>query len=156
MHCFTDNVGRVWEVEINVAQAKRVRGLLGVDFYTLPDDGFTLLGKLVSSPIDLVDVLYVLCKPQADSWGVSDEDFGRALGGDSIDAATEAFLAEVVDFFPKPRVRAGLKKVLAAARALSEATEAKLEAAIDAIDLESLVRPSPTDSPASSESTPDP
>ena len=34
---------------------------------------------------------------------VSDADFGRALSGDVIDAATTALLEELIDFFPSRR-----------------------------------------------------
>jgi hypothetical protein len=58
MRTFTDNAGRTWIVQVNVAAIKRVRGLLGVDLYKLLDDGFQALAKLVSDPVQLADVLY--------------------------------------------------------------------------------------------------
>ncbi len=66
MKTFTDNAGRTWTVSINVAAIKRVRGLLDVDLYKLVDDGFQPLSKLVSDPVQLADVLYCLCKDEAD------------------------------------------------------------------------------------------
>jgi hypothetical protein len=67
MHSFRDNVGRVWTVTINVAAVKRVRGLVGVDLYKLVDDGFKPLAALVSDPVQLADVLFCLCKDEADA-----------------------------------------------------------------------------------------
>ena len=84
MHSFVDNSRRTWEVAINVTAVKRIRGLLGIDLYALVDDGFKSLSKLVSDPVTLADVLYCLCKDQADKQSISDEDFGRALSGDVI------------------------------------------------------------------------
>ena len=78
MHSFVDNSRRTWEVAINVAAVKRIRGLLGIDLYALVDDGFKSLSKLVSDPVTLADVLYCLCKDQADKQSITDEDFGRA------------------------------------------------------------------------------
>ena len=69
-----------------------------------------LLERLISDPVLLCDVIYSVCKPEADAKSVSDEDFGRAMAGDAIDAATTAVLEELVDFFPQ-----GRRKVLAKA-----------------------------------------
>ncbi len=80
MHTFTDNAGRVWTVAIHVAAVKRVRGLVHIDLYKLVDDGFRPLGELVADPVQLADVLYYLCKDEADAKQITDEDFGRALG----------------------------------------------------------------------------
>ena len=102
MHTFTDNAGRTWTVAINVAAVKRVRGLVNIDLYKLVDDGFKPLGELVADPVQLADVLYCLCKDEADARNVSDEDFGRALYGDAITLAAEAFVEELIDFSPTP------------------------------------------------------
>jgi hypothetical protein len=105
MHSFVDNSRRTWEVAINVAAVKRIRGLLGIDLYALVDDGFKSLSKIVSDPVTLADVLYCLCKDQADKQSISDEDFGRALAGDAITHAADAFVEELIDFFPDARAR---------------------------------------------------
>ena len=96
MHSFVDNSRRTWEVAINVTAVKRIRGLLGIDLYALVDDGFKSLSKLVSDPVTLADVLYCLCKDQADKQSISDEDFGRALSGDVITQAADAFVEELI------------------------------------------------------------
>ena len=78
----------------------------------------------------VADVIYCVCKPEADAKDVSDEDFGRAMAGDAIDHATTALLEELVDFFPQAR-RDLLRKALAkldklqslAFRAVSERLE---------------------------------
>ena len=116
MHSFRDNAGRAWTVAINVAAVKRVRGLVGVDLYKLIDDGFKPLAALVGDPVQLADVLYCLCKDEADAKQVTDEDFGRALAGDAITLAADAFVEELIDFFPDERSRAALRRVIAAGR----------------------------------------
>jgi hypothetical protein len=115
MHTFTDNAGRVWTIAISVAAIKRVRGLLNVDLYKLVDDGFKSLGELLGDPVRLVDVLYVLCQDEANARNVSDEDFGRALGGDALHQAMDAFVEELIDFFPDPKVRQSLRTIIAEA-----------------------------------------
>lgn len=116
MHTFADNLGRTWYVAVNVATIRRVRGALDVDLYQLVDDGMQALGRLVADPVRLADVLYVLCKDDADAKNISDEDFGRALAGDAITSAAEALVEELIDFFPDERSRAALRRVIAAGR----------------------------------------
>jgi len=110
MKAFKDNAGRTWEVEVTTAAVKRVRGLVDVDLVagTLSGD---LLDRLADDPVLLCDLIYAVCKPQADREGVSDEDFGRAMAGDAIERATAALLEELVGFFPSPKRRI-LRKAL--------------------------------------------
>ena len=93
MRTFKDNAGRTWSLTLSVWTVKKVRDLLGVDLLDLGGESASaqkpgLLFRLISDPVLLVDVLYVVCKDQADSASVTDEQFGRAMGGDAIDAAT--------------------------------------------------------------------
>lgn len=113
MHTFTDNAGRLWTVTIHATAIKRVQGLLKIDLYKLIDDNFKGLGELLGNIVQVVDVLYCLCKDEADARNISDEDFGRALFGDALHRAIEAFLEELIDFFPDPRARSNLRKLLA-------------------------------------------
>jgi hypothetical protein len=110
MKTFNDNAGRTWTVAINVDAIKRVKSLLGVNLLEAVEG--KLIERLVSDPVMLCDVLYVLCKPEADSKQVSDEDFGRAMAGDAIDLGTTCLLEELVDFFPLAK-RQVLAKALA-------------------------------------------
>ena len=141
MHVFTDNAGRVWTASLNVATLKRVRALAGVDLASailVGRDGkveASLLERLASDPALLVDALYALCKDEADRLGVSDEDFGRAMAGDAILAATDALLDEIVDFFPNPK-RAILQRLVAAARRAEAAAKAALDKALSTDELD--------------------
>ena len=157
MRSFKDSVGRLWPVEINVAAIKRVRGLLGVDLIKLFDDEMKPLAELVNDPVRLVDVLYCLCKPEADARGISDEDFGRALAGDVITQAVDAFVEELIDFFPDARRRNLLRKAIEAGRQANEVLMTHAESLIDRIDWQAEVKKfidSYTNSPGSSASTP--
>jgi hypothetical protein len=110
MKTFQDNAGRTWSLAINVAAVKRVKDLLGVDLLTVLDG--KLLEELAGDPVKLCDVVYVLCKPEADAKGISDEQFGQAMAGDALEHATTAFLEELVGFFPQGR-RTVLSRTLA-------------------------------------------
>ena len=87
------------------------------------------------------DIAYALCKPQCDEKNVSDEEFGRAMGGDVLEKVLDCILEETVDFFPQGR-RAVLRKVLEKSQTFAEKAKAliggpagggELDAAIDAL-----------------------
>jgi hypothetical protein len=137
MKQFTDNAGRSWTVEINVAALKRVKGLAGVDLLEVLDG--TLIERLIRDPVLLCDVLYAACKPEADRVGVSDEEFGRAMAADAIEHATEALLDEIVSFCPSPRDRAALGRVLAATRTAMDKARDMVEARLDGGELEKAI-----------------
>ena len=101
MKTFKDNEGRTWTVKVNIATVKRVKSLLGINIFDAIEKD--LIARLVSDTILLVDVLYVICKPEAELKNVSDEQFGEGLAGDVITAATTALLEELVDFFPEAK-----------------------------------------------------
>lgn len=110
MRSFKDNAGRTWIVSVNVATIKRVRALTGADLLDLSEG--RIIERLSMDPVLLCDVIYAICKPDADSMSLTDEDFGRAMGGDAIELATEAVLAEIVDFSRSPRERQALGRIL--------------------------------------------
>lgn len=136
MATFQDTAGRLWHVRITVATVRRVQDLLGVDLLQLA--GGPLIARLSTDPSTLADVLYVVCKPQADAETISGEAFADQIAGDVIDRATEALLNAMVDFLPESR-----RRLLTKARdKFAEATAATMtqaEAMLDAIDLEDLV-----------------
>ena len=167
MRTFKDNAGRTWSLTLNVWTVKKVRDLLGLDLLDLGGDAATrdkpgLLFRLIADPVLLVDVLYVVCRDQADGASVMDEQFGRAMGGDAIDAATKAFLEELADFTPSPRDRARARKVVATTWAmidkaqdvLDARAEKELPAAVESAL--SALGSSSTSSPDSSAQTQDP
>jgi hypothetical protein len=134
---FIDNAGRSWTFQINVSAVKRVRGLVGIDLYKLIDDGLEPLAKLVSDPVDLADVLYCLVRDEADAKQISDEEFGRALAGDAITAAADAFVEELIDFFPEARARAALRKTVQAGKQVRNKVLDHLEHQIQSLDVDS-------------------
>lgn len=139
MTTFTDHAGRTWSLTITVDAIKRVESLVKANLARLlePRKGceLPLLTELESDIILLCDVLFALIKPQADSQGVTDEQFGQALGGEAIAAAYEAFWEELVGFFQKlPHGTA----TVTAIRKHRELIEAQLKAAQD--KMEALMR----------------
>jgi len=123
-------------IEVTVATVKRVRALCKVDLNSIVEldknskPSAELLERLSSDPVLLVDVLYAVCKPQADKQNITDEDFGEAMAGDAIEHATTALLEEIVDFFPATK-RLVMQKILSASRRFGDAARKKLEAELN-------------------------
>lgn len=164
MRQFTDTKERVWDVELNVRQMKRVRDVLGIDLVNVIQAGkdgavaTDTLDRVANDPILLVDILWVLCEGQAKAAGVTDDDFGSSLAGDSISDATRAFLDELVDFFPGAR-RLFLKKAVDLARKYETENAEMLEKALNSPEFEERLKTSlrpPAASRGSAASTPAP
>ena len=147
MKTFTDSKGRNWEVELNIRQMKRVRDTLGIDLVNviaLDPDGkvkVDLVDRIAGDPCLLVDILWVCVEEEAKAAGVTDEQFGRSLAGDSIEEATRAFLDELVDFFPGAK-RLFLKKAVELSRKYAGESTAALEKALEDPELERRVEES--------------
>lgn len=137
MRSFTDNEGRMWAVAVHVASVKRVKGLAGVDLMEALDSG--LIERFIRDPVLLCDVIYAVCKPEADERGVTDEEFGRAMAGDAIEHATEALLGEIVSFSPNPRDRAALGRVLKATNTAMERARDLIETRLDSGELDRAI-----------------
>ena len=162
MRTFSDTAGRTWTVAVNVDAVKRVKTLTGVDLLATDQKLFEMLA---TDLVLLCDVVYAICKPEADARNVSSEDFGRAMSGDALGAATNALVEELVDFFPQRRRREVTRKaVTKLSRMLDMAFEAA-EERLDSGELERELRAalaenrstfgnSFTSSPVSPESTP--
>ena len=135
MKSFTDNAGRIWTVAVNVAALKRVRAICNVDLNAIVEmdeknnPSTKLLEQLSTDPVLLVDVLYAVCKNEADAQGITDEEFGMAMAGDVTDHGTAALLDEIVNFFPEAK-RQAFQKILSATRRFEKIAREKLDSLI--------------------------
>ena len=169
MHSFKDSQGRNWDVALTIGAVRRVRDLVDVNLLELEKGEPPLITRIGMDVILLCDVIYAICKPQADDRKVTDEQFGEALGGDAILAAQEAFYGELVDFFRRQH-RLEIARAVEKQQAMIAAAVTALDKRIEAIDPEAetekiiaeaekaLATPgsSSGSSPASSASTPAP
>ena len=160
MRSFKDNQGRSWTIQVTVDTVKRVRGLVSVDLLEIVEG--TLIDRLMRDPILLCDVVYAVCKPEAESRSVTDEEFGRAMAGDAIEKATHALLESIVDFFQNARDRENLRRVLEAVRSAMNRTRDLIEQRVSTGELDRIVEsalatagPSSTSAPGSSDSIQD-
>jgi len=144
MHSFVDKNNRAWSVVVNIATVKRVRALCEVnllELITVDDDGkanSSVLDKLSEDSCLLVDVLYAVCKPEADVLGVTDKEFGESFDGDCIEKATDALLDEVIDFFPEAK-RKVFRKILDATRKFQREAEQKIKTFVESPAFDQLI-----------------
>lgn len=137
MKTFVDNAGRTWTIAINVGAIKRVRGLLNINLLEILEG--ELIDKLIRDPVLLCDVVYAVCKPEADALNVTDEEFGRAMAGDAIEQATKALLDDLVLFSPSRQARANLQRVLDTTWRLMDKAQAVIAAKLDSGEMEKTV-----------------
>lgn len=136
MKTFVDNNGKTWTININVATIKRVKDLLGVNLMeAITGD---LITKLEDDVILFVDVLYCVCKQEADANNISDEMFGASLAGDSLEQATEAFLTDLIDFFPAAK-RQIFRKAFQKQKEAETMAVQKMDKKLEALDLEKII-----------------
>lgn len=136
---FKDNKGRIHEVTVDVEAVRRVRratfdGPGGVMFAFDLMEMVTLEGirRLLDDPLLVVDVAYLVCKPQLEQRGITQQDFGASMVGDPIEAALRALQEEVVSFFQNPRDRAAAKRVMTETYTLLDKLRDRREKALDA------------------------
>ena len=165
MHTFSDTQGRPWTITLNVDAIRRVRSVLNINLLEAIEG--KLLERLITDPVLLCDILFVVIQPEAIAKEISDEDFGRSLGGDVLDVATTALLEELVDFFPSAK-RTVFRKALtklkqletlaietATQRLESNELEQQMQAAISGTQVVSTSGNSSGSSPGSPVSIPD-
>lgn len=134
---FTDLRGRVWEPEVNVITIGRVRDALGINLLELllPD---STLAERFNDPCLLADVLYLLCKDQADKEKVSDVEFGRALTADNLEDGWTVALEGIVSFSPRG-LRPAHRKVLEKAQAYQAAAAEKITAMVAGPEFDAML-----------------
>jgi hypothetical protein len=128
MQKFVDRAGRIWIVDIDNTTLRRVKTLTGVHLLEAIDGD--LITRLSTDPLLLGDVLFAICKPQADQQQITDEAFGEGLAGNSIDDATGALLEALINYFPESRrrlLRKAAEKQKAAESKLMIAAEKRLD-----------------------------
>lgn len=136
MRAFADSSGTKWLISIEPAANKRVIAMCGLDLFGVGMGD--VLRRLMDEPATVLDVIYAACKPQADAAGVSIDDFYR-LAAPEIDAAQDALLEAIVDFFPR-RTREILRTALRKSGEAMDAATPDVMAAIEARSAEAIAK----------------
>ena len=103
---FQDEKGRQWNLKITVGKAMLLRDEMNLDINQLIDPKSGLLHELIVDSWKLLDILLLLTRDERKEQNISESDFANALGGETLDEATEAFLFGVTSSLKKLQRRA--------------------------------------------------
>jgi hypothetical protein len=148
---FRDRHNREWVLDLDVYGVEQIHKRTEVRIDQLIANKAAGLEELMSDPVKFVRVLWVLVEEQAERAGVTPEQFGRSLAGDSLEAAADAFL-EALQLFSPRRLRTMLKAMTAKGAEIADAQMKTALAAIEKLGPQSST--SVTTAPPSSASTP--
>ena len=164
---FTDAKGDVWRVAVTGGTVKRAAEILHVDIGEPLAGDPPLLTRFDTDIAFKVDLIYVVCLPEADKRGITDLEFAERMEGDALYEASEAFLEALTDFSRRLRrehiataiekQRAVVRRALdlASRTVASDEFDRTLDAELAELgeSFASLLRsPAPTRSPGPSES----
>ncbi len=171
MATFKDNADRTWEIKIDGPTIYKVREDCDPKFLLDDEkDDQNTFARMQNDDALLCRVLFLLCDKQRNERGITEADFHENVTGDTIDRATEAMLAAIINF--TPRRKRGLLEAAAAKMqklqevGVAEATAMMNDPRVDAQMVEAIKQGlnakvqavirqmSATSSPASAESTP--
>ena len=128
MHTFKNETGKEFTVSLDINAVRTIRDRLGVDIVNFASE--EQLQKLFGDVVMFVDVLYLICEPQCEAAGLTDEQFGAGLGGDNLGDAIIALEGAIVSFIPSPKQRANMQSLLKAARDTDDAAQDLIQAEI--------------------------
>mgnify|MGYP007067569099 CR=1 FL=1 len=161
MKSFKDKTGRSWDIELNVGAARKLKSRCGLDFDHIitfdrgnrPRD-VSALEKLAEDSLLLFEVIFVLCQKQIAEAGLDEDAFAELFDGDTIEAATEALLDEIVNF-SRPAQRKVLLQLRKISKNYSEKAGRELEKILNdprfEQEIEKSLTQSLTNAPASLE-----
>lgn len=157
MKKFTDKNKKDWYVDLTVGSAKRVKADCGIDLLNIIDFETKAkkspLEELAENPMLVVDVLFSMCRKQAEERNIDDTAFAELFDGDVIQEAVDALLEEIINF-SHPARRKVLLKIHEKNKQLAGEVERKIDEIISTPefdnDLEVFMKSS-SDSPESSE-----
>lgn len=131
MQSFKDKEGREWRIELTIWSARQVKQETGGEIDLVNADRNESL-KLLSLDADLLcSVIWTLIAEQANAKNppITDRDFWQSMTSESIEAAADALMGAVTDFFP-PRRRATTQMILDKVRRANDAIHDHVDAAL--------------------------
>ena len=133
MKSFTDKNGDSWDLDLNVGAAMRLNSRLNInienavrfDQANRPED-VSLLEQIAEDSFLLFNIIFVLCEKQVQDRNLTQEDFAARFTGDTIEAATDALLDEIVNF-SRPAKRKILLRLRQISKEYSERANQQLD-----------------------------
>lgn len=149
MQTFKDTTGKAHDVRVTLAEIVRVKSRTGVDFNEIIGPNARSVIERLSDPETFVNVLGAVLN--CDGMAIAE-----ALDGECAEAALNAVLDSVLDFFRKEKshgIRLALQKTRTASERIQREALADLQTMIDSGELdrqiESALKPSPGNLPGS-------
>lgn len=146
---FRDPDNREWKLRLTVGGVADVKRDTGVDIGSITQSDTKWIEFLFGDSARLVQVLWVLCEPQATKAGISPEQFGHLFDGPTLEAAGMALAGAIADFFPRSRVAQAIRQSLTK---ILDAADRKMVAMLE--EKSSTFSEPVTNSPGSAESIP--
>ena len=125
---FTDALERRWTFEIETETIKRLRSSIDVDLLSIFEAESTLLKRLATDQILLVDTISLILSAEIERRKLSARDFAKGLVGDAIDRATDA-LIEAIGFFSPRHQREILNSLWRQQKGANQQIADKIQAA---------------------------
>lgn len=135
---FKDTANREWSLSIDVFLLEQVENRTGVKIGQLLNNNAAALIDLLNEPVKFVRVLWVLVEEQAEKAGVKPEQFGRALAGEALGEAANAFMEALAFFSPRRQQREMIQALTAKGNELAEAVASRVMEEIRTIDVKSF------------------
>lgn len=143
--CFKDALSREWDITISVGTFPRIRSAVGIDLNEIATSKVgmdtTLFKEFITDAVQILYVVYAICKAQVDAQKLTFDDFATGFEGDGSIEAVEnmrnALVKELHDFFlrSKQPIRAAILKRIVSVSDKTLATElARAEAVLDQIE----------------------
>lgn len=97
-----------------------------------------MLVKISEDPVLFGNVLFAIVFPQAQAAGVSDEQFGEALGGVALEQAFRAFQEAWVGFSRSPAERTLRRKLAESGERVAKKAEQTLQTKLSGAEMERM------------------
>ena len=132
-----DREGRVWTIDINPWNIRRVREALNINLLEMLEKDSTLAEEL-EDPVRSVELVWCLVQPQAAERNVTEKSFWEALDQDMLDAAGLAILEGLANF-SRAAIRPAMARVAAKTSQLRQTLTRQVVAAIDSGELDRVL-----------------
>lgn len=129
MAVFRDSYGHEWSLRFTVGILSQLRAV-GFDLAALTKESDRWVEVLFAEPLTLARALWVLCRDEAKAGGISEDAFLAGLDGPTLDAAGDAMIEAIVDFFHRRQagtIKSHLPAILAKInKTVADATAEKI------------------------------
>lgn len=98
---FTDRKGNIWAIVLNHGMIEDIHEHTSTKIDALLKEPEKFASLLLLEPHRVVEILYIVCEEQIEERKLEPRDFGRLMDRESIDRATDAFLAALVLFYQR-------------------------------------------------------